>query len=251
LRYLTPPERVKETRLRKAVDTVAQLQFDRHGNRAWKQAAQFLDAQRTRQAVGEVAVAFGRCSEPANVSAGRGQCPLRFRCLGCEHFSTDVSYLPELRSYLDDLLRTRERLQAMITADDWAKREAMPSEEEIARLRRLIRRVSEDLGSLTSEPGPLGNCGQAPLQVTAGLFRVPGDAAHRDGRGDDHVGEFGQQVITGTADSLPPVQPVHPDERIGHLADLFRQLQQPHLGRDIFVIGIQLADLIPHGFLRC
>ncbi len=54
--------RVKQTRLRKAVDTVAQLQFDRHGNRAWKQAGQLLDAQRTRQAVGEVAVAFGRCS---------------------------------------------------------------------------------------------------------------------------------------------------------------------------------------------
>ena len=35
------------------------------------------------------------------------------------------------------------------------------------------------------------------------------------------------------------------------LADLLGQLQQPHLGRDIFVIGIQLADLIPHRFLRC
>ena len=96
-------------------------------------------------------MAFGRCSEPSNVSAGGGQCPLRFRCLGCEHFSTDVSYLPELRSYLDDLLRTRERLQAMATADDWAKREAMPSEEEITRLRRLIRRVSENLESLTPQ----------------------------------------------------------------------------------------------------
>ena len=96
-------------------------------------------------------MAFGRCSEPSNVAAGGGQCPLRFRCLGCEHFSTDVSYLPELRSYLDDLLRTRERLQAMATADDWAKREAMPSEEEITRLRRLIRRVSENLESLTPQ----------------------------------------------------------------------------------------------------
>lgn len=143
--------RVKQKRLRKAVDAVAQLQFDRHGNRAWKQAGQLLDAQRTRQAVGEVAVAFGHCSEPSNVSAGGGQCPLRFRCLGCEHFSTDVSYLPELRSYLDDLLRTRERLQAMATADDWAKREAMPSEEETTRLRRLIRRVSENLASLTPQ----------------------------------------------------------------------------------------------------
>ena len=67
--------RVKQTRLRKAVDAVARLQFDRHGNRAWKQAGQLLDAQRTRQAVGEVAVAFGRCSEPSNVSAGGGPVP--------------------------------------------------------------------------------------------------------------------------------------------------------------------------------
>jgi hypothetical protein len=37
----------------------------------------------------------------------------------------------------------------MATADDWAKREAMPSKEEITRLRRLIRLVSENLESLT------------------------------------------------------------------------------------------------------
>jgi len=37
----------------------------------------------------------------------------------------------------------------MATADDWARREAMPSDDEIIRLRRLIRRVSENLGSLT------------------------------------------------------------------------------------------------------
>jgi hypothetical protein len=143
--------RVKEKRLRQAVDKVTRLQFDRHGNRTWQQARALLDAERNRRSVGEVAVAFGRCSEPTNVSAGGGRCPLRFRCLGCDHFSTDVSYLPELRSYLDDLLRTRERLSAMISADEWAKREAMPSDEEIDRVRRLIRRVTEDLGSLTEQ----------------------------------------------------------------------------------------------------
>ncbi|MGY1455832.1 tyrosine-type recombinase/integrase [Streptomyces sp. SS8] len=143
--------RVKEKRLRQAVDKVTRLQFDRHGNRTWQQARALLDAERNRRSVGEVAVAFGRCSEPTNVSAGGGQCPLRFRCLGCDHFSTDVSYLPELRSYLDDLLRTRERLSAMTSADEWAKREAMPSDEEIDRVRRLIRRVTEDLGSLTEQ----------------------------------------------------------------------------------------------------
>jgi uncharacterized protein DUF6262 len=173
---------------------VAQLQFDRHGSRAWKQAGQLLDAQRTRQAVGEVAVAFGRCSEPSNVSAGGGQCPLRFRCLGCEHFSTDVSYLPELRSYLDDLLRTRERLQAMATADDWAKREAMPSEEEITRLRRLIRRVSENLESLTPRE-------QAEIHdaVTAVRKTPPGVPRHPPGAPAPSRRPAGAPGMTGNA----------------------------------------------------
>jgi integrase len=143
--------RVKEQRLRHAVDKVTELQFDRHGNRTWRTARALLDAERTRKAVGEVAVAFGRCSEPSNVAAGGGACPLRFRCPGCDHFSTDVSYLPELRTYLDDLLRTRERLAALTGADEWAKREAMPSDEEISRVRRLIRRVSEELDMLTPD----------------------------------------------------------------------------------------------------
>ena len=39
-------------------------------------------------------------------------CPYRFRCAGCDHFRTDVSYLPDLHAYLDDLLRNRERLLA-------------------------------------------------------------------------------------------------------------------------------------------
>ena len=36
-------------------------------------------------------------------------------------------------------------------ADDWARSEAMPSEEEIRRVRRLIARVKADLGDLTPE----------------------------------------------------------------------------------------------------
>ena len=35
---------------------------------------------------------------------------------GCDHFRTDVSHLPDLQAYLDDLLRTRERLLATIAA---------------------------------------------------------------------------------------------------------------------------------------
>src|SRR5487761_1693907 len=55
-----------------------------------------------------------------------------------DHFRTDVSYLPDLTAYLDDLLRTRERLTAALAAapeheharaaggiDRWAAADAM------------------------------------------------------------------------------------------------------------------------------
>ncbi|WP_369211748.1 tyrosine-type recombinase/integrase [Streptomyces flavofungini] len=143
--------RVKQVRLREAVDKVTQMQFNRHGERVWGAVTSFLDTERTRRAIGSVVVPFGTCSEPTNVAAGGGACPLRFRCVGCDHFSTDVSYLPELRSYLDDLLRTREKLLAMPEADAWARAEAAPSDEEIRRVRRLIQRVTEDVDQLTDD----------------------------------------------------------------------------------------------------
>ena len=91
----------------------------RQGDRAQLRPARQPDLARRRRPagirarplpVGEVAVPYGRCTEPSNVQAGGGACPVRFRCAGCDHFRTDVSYLPDLTAYLDDLLRTRERL---------------------------------------------------------------------------------------------------------------------------------------------
>jgi integrase len=138
--------RVGEDRRRAAVDQVTALSFDRHGNRIWRQAAALLESEHARYAVGEVAVPYGRCAEPSNVAAGGGACPVRFRCAGCDHFRTDVSYLPDLTAYLDDLLRTRERLAAAIDGvDEWARADATPAEEEVARVRRLISRIQADL----------------------------------------------------------------------------------------------------------
>ena len=88
-------------------------------------------------------------SGPSNVTAGGGACPFRFRCLGCGHFRSDPSYLPELRDYLDTLLRTRERVRSARDLEEWAKAEALPSDEEITRLRQLIRRAEGDLGQLS------------------------------------------------------------------------------------------------------
>ncbi len=61
---------------------------------------------------------------------------------------TDVSYLPDLRAHLDDLLRNRERVLAAADLDDWARAEALPSEEEITRIRHLISKITGDLGNL-------------------------------------------------------------------------------------------------------
>jgi len=108
-----------------------------------------LDAEHARYAIGEVAVPYGRCTEPSNVAAGGGACPIRFRCAGCDHFRTDVSYLPDLTAYLDDLLRTRERLAAAIDGiDDWARASATPASEEITRIRQLINRIKGDTAEL-------------------------------------------------------------------------------------------------------
>ena len=142
--------RVGETRRRQAADRVAVMQFDRHGNRTWQQAKALLDSEHVRRAVGEVAVPFGVCAEPSNVKAGGQSCPFRFRCAGCDHFRTDVSYLPDLQAYLDDLLRSKERLLAASELDEWAKADALPSEEEIIRIRRLITRINAGLGELTA-----------------------------------------------------------------------------------------------------
>ncbi|MEV6115929.1 transposase [Streptomyces sp. NPDC052109] len=59
--------------------------------------------------------------------------------------------MPELRAYLDALLRDRERLAAATELDDRARTESTPSEVEIKRIRTLIRRVETDLEGLTDD----------------------------------------------------------------------------------------------------
>jgi len=141
--------RVGQARRREAVDRLVALQFDRRGNRVWVGAKALLDSEHARRAVGEVVVPFGVCAEPSNVKAGGHACPYRFRCVGCDHFRTDASYLPDLQAYLDDLLRNGERVRAGCDIEDWARAEATPSQEEITAVRRLINRISGDLEALT------------------------------------------------------------------------------------------------------
>ena len=65
--------------------------------------------------------------------------------------STDISYLPDLTGYLDDLLRTRERLAAIGGADDWARAAAAPAEQEVSKIRQLINRIQAGIEDLAPD----------------------------------------------------------------------------------------------------
>ena len=63
--------RIGAERQREAVDRLTRHQLDRHGNHVWHQAQALLDAARTRQVIGQVAVPYGICTEPSNVQRRR------------------------------------------------------------------------------------------------------------------------------------------------------------------------------------
>ena len=140
---------VRDERARKAVQTLAPLQIDRHGTRTMTVVEQLLDSERLRRQVGEIAVPLGLCTEPSNVKARGHGCAYRYRCVGCEHFRTDPSNQAELREYLHQLLTGRERLAAAVPQlAEWARRDATPSDDEIEAVRALIRRNEQIIEEL-------------------------------------------------------------------------------------------------------
>jgi integrase len=74
--YPTPPEQISLKRKQQAIRAVAQLATDAAGN-----PAPFTSTTAYERA--SVAVPFGNCTEPSNVTAGGGACPIRFQCAGC------------------------------------------------------------------------------------------------------------------------------------------------------------------------
>ena len=129
----------------------AALQVDRSGDRSRPTVERLLDTEHVRDAVGQVAVPFGICTEPTNVKAHGQACPFRHQCFGCTQFRSDPSFLPELRAQLGRLLTDRERLRAAAPElEDWARHQAIPGAEEIGAVRRIIDRCQsllDDVGS--------------------------------------------------------------------------------------------------------
>jgi integrase len=149
MRTTTGYYRITENRLRAAVDKVARHQFNAAGQRVFTSIAGLLSDEHARMRVGQVAVPFGICTEPSNVKAGGHACPYKYTCTGCGHFRSDPSYLPELKSYLQQLLADRERLHAATDLQPWARAHAAPPDEQVTQVRDLIRRIEADMDNLS------------------------------------------------------------------------------------------------------
>jgi len=96
-------------RKRQAIAAVGSLACDSDGN-----PAPFVDALAYQRA--SVSVPFGNCTEPSNVKAGGGHCPIRFQCAGCGFYRPDPSYLPALEEHIASLRADRETARAMNAA---------------------------------------------------------------------------------------------------------------------------------------
>ena len=144
--------RIRQERRRQAVDLEHRWQWDAEGNELERIIEAFAESDDLRTAIGSTAIPYGSCVEPSNVAALGSACPYRMRCIGCKHFRTDLTHLGALEQYLTDLLAARERiLAASDELADWARRDAMPSDEHIGRVRHLIGRMREKIDGLSSE----------------------------------------------------------------------------------------------------
>src|SRR5260221_9590435 len=97
-------------RKQQAIRSVGPLATDAAGN-----PAPFTSATAYQRA--SVAVPFGNCTEPSNVKAGGGACPIRFQCAGCGFYRPDPSYLPALEQHIAALRADREIAAAIGAAD--------------------------------------------------------------------------------------------------------------------------------------
>lgn len=101
---------VTHKRKQQAIRAVGSLAVDASGN-----PSSFADPLAYERA--SVSVPFGNCTEPSNVKAGGGACPIRFQCAGCGFYRPDPSYLPAIEEHIHSLKADRETAQAMGAAD--------------------------------------------------------------------------------------------------------------------------------------
>ena len=143
--------RIRAERRRRAAELGRTALFDNQGRRLMRALEHLAEAERARMQLGSLAVPYGACVEPHNVASMGGACKFMLKCLGCKHFRTDLSHLPALEAYERQLVAAREQLLAEAEVDGlegWAHTAALPSQEEIERVRFLIGRLREAIGEL-------------------------------------------------------------------------------------------------------
>jgi hypothetical protein len=127
--------RIGLKRKQQAIRSVGALATDAAGN-----LAPFASPAAYERA--SVAVPFGNCTEPSNVKAGGGACPIRFQCAGCGFYRPDPSYLPALEEHIASLRADRETALAIGAADYVLANLAAEIDAFIAVAEAMRRRLS-------------------------------------------------------------------------------------------------------------
>lgn len=97
-------------RKQEAINAVASLRIDRHGNPDPVDDAVAYQRQ-------SVSIPFGNCIEPSNVKAGGQHCPIRYQCSGCGFYRPDPSYLTAIDEHITSLRADLELAAAADNAD--------------------------------------------------------------------------------------------------------------------------------------
>ena len=127
-------------RKQQAIRSVGSLAVDAAGN-----PAPFTSPTAYQRA--SVSVPFGNCTEPSNVKAGGGACPIRFQCAGCGFYRPDPSYLPALEQHVAGLRADRETAEAIGAADYVIDNLTA----EIGAFTRVAEQMRHRLAELTSD----------------------------------------------------------------------------------------------------
>uniref|UniRef100_A0AAU2VFE6 Tyrosine-type recombinase/integrase n=1 Tax=Streptomyces sp. NBC_00003 TaxID=2903608 RepID=A0AAU2VFE6_9ACTN len=156
---------VSQERRRKAVETVAALATDRHGDPRGSTDPLAYELR-------SVAVPNGGCTEPSNVKAGGGHCRIRFQCAGCDFYEPDPSYRPALEQTIADLRADKEAALAMGAAD-WV---LANFDHQLTAYAKVLADMDERLGSLSPEEQEAVEAASKELRkVRAAQAFFPGD----------------------------------------------------------------------------
>jgi hypothetical protein len=152
--------RISLKRKQQAIRAVGSLAIDASGR-----PAPFVNPLAWERA--SASVPFGNCTEPSNVKAGGGSCPIRFQCAGCGFYRPDPSYLPAIEEHIASLRADLETARAIGAAD-----------YVIANLREQIKAFVQVAETMTERLADLGAEDRVEVEEASRLLRRARAARH-------------------------------------------------------------------------